>query len=75
MNLKRFKPCLIQFECDYNEDSEFNAINTRKFMTDRLQGLKNVDKFLLYTKERTMTGETSISWPSQNFFLFQTIIT
>ena len=57
IKLERSKPHLIQFKCDYNEDSEFNAINIRKSVAGRPQSLKNVDQPLLYPKGRTVTRE------------------
>lgn len=57
IKLERSKPYLIQFKCDYNEDTEFQAINIRKSLVGRPQSLKNIDQPLLYPKGRTVTGE------------------
>ncbi|GBO36049.1 hypothetical protein AVEN_242381-1 [Araneus ventricosus] len=51
------KPHLVQFKCDFIEDSEFNAINIRKSVAGRSLCLKNVDHPLLYPIGRTVTRE------------------
>ncbi|CAH1106789.1 unnamed protein product [Psylliodes chrysocephalus] len=55
--LIKSKPYLIQFKCDCNEDTEFQAINIRKSLVGRPHGLKNIDQPLLYPKGRTVTKE------------------
>nr|XP_033325321.1 uncharacterized protein LOC117219890 [Megalopta genalis] len=57
IKLERSKPHLIQFKCDYNEDTEFKAINLRKSVSGRPQSLKNIYQPLLYPKGRTVTRE------------------
>ncbi|GBM50785.1 hypothetical protein AVEN_137107-1 [Araneus ventricosus] len=54
---EKSKPRLIQFKCDLNEDSEFNAINIRKCVAGRPLCLKTVDQPLLYPTDRTVTRE------------------
>ena len=52
IKLERCKPHIIQFKCDYNKDSEFNAINIRKSVVGRPQYLKNINQPLLYPNGR-----------------------
>ena len=52
IELERSKHGFIQFKCDDNKDSKFNAINVRKYVAGRPQNLKNVTKLLLYYKDR-----------------------
>ncbi|GBM87572.1 hypothetical protein AVEN_121231-1 [Araneus ventricosus] len=54
---EKSKPHLIQFKCDSNEDSEFDAINIRKSVAGRPLCLKDVDQPLLYPTGRTVTRE------------------
>ncbi|GBO13109.1 hypothetical protein AVEN_233885-1 [Araneus ventricosus] len=54
---EKSKPQLIQFRCDFNEDSEFNAINIRKSVAGGPLCLKNVAQPLLYPTGRTVTRE------------------
>ncbi|UYV82284.1 hypothetical protein LAZ67_21001583 [Cordylochernes scorpioides] len=57
IKLERSKSHIIQFKYDHNENSEFYAIDIRKFVAGRPQSLKNIDQPLLYPKGRTVTSE------------------
>lgn len=57
IKLERSKPYLIQFKNDYEEDTEFQAINIKKSLLGRPQSLKTIDQPLLYPKGRTVTKE------------------
>lgn len=57
IKLEKSKPHLIQFKYDFNENSEFNAIDIRKSVAGRPLCLKNVDQPLLYPTGRTVTRE------------------
>ena len=41
----------LEFKSDHNEDSEFNAINIRKYIAGRPQSLKSINHFLLHPKD------------------------
>lgn len=57
IKLERSKPHVIQFKYDFNQDSEFSAINIKKSGAGRPLGLKNIDQPLLYPIGRTVTRE------------------
>uniref|UniRef100_A0A1A9ZVC3 Uncharacterized protein n=1 Tax=Glossina pallidipes TaxID=7398 RepID=A0A1A9ZVC3_GLOPL len=57
IKLEKSKPYLIQLKYDFNENTEFNAINIRKSVTSRPLCLKNVIQRLLRPTGRTVTRE------------------
>lgn len=57
IKLEKSKPHLIQFKCDFNEDTEFNVINIKKSVPSTPLCLKNANQLLLHPAGRTVTRE------------------
>lgn len=62
IKLERSKPHIIQYKCNYDEDSDFHIINIKKLIAGRPQVLKNLYQPLLYPNGRPISKEKETWW-------------